>query len=307
MIDLRGVDLNLLVSLDALLDQANVTRAAARLGISQPALSAQLARLRDLFHDPLFVPSETGRGMVPTTRALELQAPLRAALQELETVVRRPPAFDPLTATRDFAIAASDNSTVAVGLGLMERLRAVAGPGIRLSFRAPNAERVLGQMQRGEVDLLIGSQNMVQTGMTVRRLAGERYLVAQRKGHPRGAGPLDLDGYCAQEHILVSTNGGGFVGFVDEDLERLGRRRRVALSIHQFMLAVPILLATDYLCVLPSRLARRYAEKLDLFDLPLPNRRSYDFMAAWHPRHQADPGHVWLRQQVAAVAEGMGC
>src|SRR5580704_12598667 len=100
MIDFRGADLNLLVSLDVLIDEANVTRAAARLNVSQPALSAQLARLRDLFHDPLLVPSRTGRGMIPTARALELRGPLHVALKELETVIRRPPAFDPRTADR---------------------------------------------------------------------------------------------------------------------------------------------------------------------------------------------------------------
>ncbi|MDE1147510.1 MAG: LysR family transcriptional regulator [Azospirillaceae bacterium] len=306
MIDLRGIDLNLLASLDALLETANVTRAAARLGISQPALSAQLARLRDLFHDPLLVPSETGRGMVATARALEMQGPLRAALCTLERVVRQQPVFDPMTAVRDYAIAASDNGTVVVGLALMERLRAVAGPGIRLSFHTPDRIHIQGQMERGEVDLIIGSPSTILPTMIARRLGTEHYRVAQRKGHPRGIGPLDLDTYCALEHILVSTSGGSFHGFVDEDLERLGRRRRVALSIHQFMLAVPILLATDYVCVLPARLVRRYADVLDLFDLPLPATHSYDFYAAWHPRHQADPGHEWLRGQIMMLDEGPG-
>src|SRR5580658_4288447 len=112
MIDLKGADLNLLVSLDALIDEANVTRAAARLNVTQPALSAQLARLRDLFRDPLLVPSRTGRGMIPTARALELRGPLHVALKDLETVIKRPPAFASLTAERSFAIAASDYSTV---------------------------------------------------------------------------------------------------------------------------------------------------------------------------------------------------
>ena len=148
MINTKTVDLNLLVSLDALIEEPNVTRASARLGISQPALSAQLARLRVLFRDPLLVPSETGRGMIPTARALELQAPLHSALNDLETVVRRPPAFDPLTAERVFAIAASDNATVVLGLGLIERLRASAGPSVRISFRNSDADQIAAQLER---------------------------------------------------------------------------------------------------------------------------------------------------------------
>src|SRR5215469_4837022 len=111
MIDLKGADLHLLVSLDTLIEEGNVTKAAARLNISQPALSAQLARLRDLFHDPLLVPSNTGRGMIPTARALELRDPLHGALKDLETVINRPPIFDPLTAGRTFAITATDHLT----------------------------------------------------------------------------------------------------------------------------------------------------------------------------------------------------
>ena len=135
MIDFKGADLNLLVSLDALIEEGNVTKAAARLNVSQPALSAQLARLRELFQDPLLVPSRTGRGMIPTARALKLRGPLHAALKDLETVIKRPPAFDPLTANRSFAIAASDNATVVLGIGLIERVRKLAGPGVRVSDR----------------------------------------------------------------------------------------------------------------------------------------------------------------------------
>src|SRR5215471_5341403 len=100
MIDLRGADLNLLVSLDALIEEANVTKAAERLNISQPALSAQLARLRDMFHDPLLVSAKSGRGMVLTPRAMELRVPLHLALKDLEAVVKRPATFDPLSANR---------------------------------------------------------------------------------------------------------------------------------------------------------------------------------------------------------------
>src|SRR5215467_1199136 len=135
MIDLKGADLSLLVSLDALIEEANVTKAAERLNISQPALSAQLARLRDLFHDPLLVSAKSGRGMVPTPRALELKLPLHLALKDLEAVVKRPPTFDPLSAERTFAIAGSDNVTAVLGVRLIARAQKLAGPNVRISFR----------------------------------------------------------------------------------------------------------------------------------------------------------------------------
>jgi DNA-binding transcriptional LysR family regulator len=301
MIDLRGTDLNLLVSLDALIEEANVTRAAARLNISQPALSAQLTRLRDLFRDPLLVPSATGRGMIPTARALQLRGPLHVALKDLETVVKRPPAFDPLTAERVFAIAASDHLIAVLGTRLIERVQKIAGPRVRVSFRTPNPDLIATQLERGQVDLLIANQRNVPSEMKSRTLYEDRHVMAQRKGHPRGTQPLDLDTYCGLSHVLVSHSGSGsFQGDIDEQLENIGRRRHVALSVHQVVVVPMFLTITDYVAALPSRLLDRFTDQLDVFDLPL-EARSYTNSAAWHPRYDADPGHIWLREQLNAI------
>lgn len=300
--DMRGIDLNLLASLDVLIEEANVTRAAARLGISQPALSAQLARLRDVFGDPLLVPSETGRGMLPTTRALELRDPLHAALKDLESVVRRPPRFDPMTDARRFAIAASDNATIVLGLALVERLKATAGPGIRLSFQTARGDLIAAQLERGDIDLMIGSEVMVQPAMKARKLYDERYVLIQRKGHPRGTAPLDFTAYCALEHVLVSTSGGSFRGFVDEQIEALGYRRNVVLSVHQFIMAPMVVEHTDFVSTLPERLAHRFADRVDIFELPFA-AEGFSLYAAWHARSHADPAHRWLRQQLIEISE----
>ncbi len=300
--DMMGIDLNLLRSLDVLIEEANVTRAAARLGISQPALSAQLARLREMFGDPLLVPSETGRGMLPTARALALGEPLRAALIELRSIVRQPIGFDPKTASRTFAIAASDNATIVFGLALVERLRAGAGPGIRLSFETARSDRVLAQLERGAVDLLVGSERMVQPAMQARKLVDERYVMVQRKGHPRGKGALDLDGYCALDHVLVSTSGGALHGFIDEQLETQGRKRNVVLSVHQFGLAPMVVERSDFVSTLPERFALRFADRVDIFDLPF-QARGFSLFAAWHRRSHADPAHQWLRNELTAIAD----
>lgn len=301
--DDKAIDLNLLASLDVLIEEANVTRAAARLGLSQPALSAQLARLRDFFGDPLLVPSDTGRGMVPTVRALELRDPLHTALKDLETIVRRSSRFDPMSDARTFAIAASDYAAIVLGLGLVERLRAVAGPGIRIRFLSLHAVQLDNRSDLGDVDILIGPDGSVTGMMKARKLFDERFVVIQRKGHPRGTGALDLDGYCALEHVLVSPIDGSLHGFIDEQLEALGYRRTVVLSVHQFMLAPMMIERTDFVSTLPERLALRFADRVDLFELPF-RASAFSLFAAWHLRSHADPAHVWLRGQLTAVAKG---
>ncbi|WP_341675281.1 LysR family transcriptional regulator [Niveibacterium sp. SC-1] len=298
MIDLRNVDLNLLISLDALLDTRNVTRAAERLHLSQSSVSAQLARLRQVFEDPLLIPAESGRGMTPTARAQALAVPLHAALKDLEAVVRRKPVFDPQRDERSFQIAASDNAVVVLGLPLMERLAALAGPGIRIGFRNAEAARLAEQMERGEIDLLLGSERMVPPSMKARRLIEEDFVMAQRKGHPRGTAGLDLDTYCRLPHVLVSTSGGSFHGFMDEQLEGLQRSRPVVLSVQQFTLVPEILRTTDYVSTLPRRLAARFAHLLDAFELPFA-ARGFSLYAAWHPRNHQDPANLWLRETLA--------
>jgi DNA-binding transcriptional LysR family regulator len=302
---LRGLDLNLLVSLDALLRELNVTRAAQRLHLSQPALSAQLGRLRALFDDPLLLPAENGRGMTPTARALELAEPLREALQRLEGVIRHQPSFDPRRDERSFHIAASDNATSLLGLPMLQRLSDRAGPGVRLAFRALQADRIAQQLEQGEVDLMLGSERGVPDTMKVTKLLEEHFLMCQRKGHPRGTGAPDLDTYCALSHVLVSTSGGSFHGFMDEQLEALGRQRRVAISVQHFTLVPEILASTDHVGTLPSRLALRHVDRLECFELPF-EARGWTLHAAWHPRQQRDAAHAWLRGWVAELAAEAG-
>ncbi|MGX6999060.1 LysR family transcriptional regulator [Caballeronia sp. KNU42] len=301
MIDLRGIDLNLLVSLDALLAESNVTRAAQRLHLTQPAVSTQLARLRQIFGDPLLIPAETGRGMTRSTRALELMEPLHLALKNLEAVVRHQPSFDPHTDHRSFVIAANDNATAVLGQRLMEQLPTLAGPGVRIAFVVADQPSMATRLERGEIDLLLGSERMVPASMKARKLFAEHFVVVQRKGHPRGTAPLDLDTYCTLNHVLVSTSGGSFHGFMDEHLDALGRERRVVLSVQHFTLVPELLARTDYVSTLPARFAERYRARLDIFDLPF-EARGFTLFAAWPPRNQADPAHVWLRDTLAALA-----
>ncbi|WP_323121660.1 LysR family transcriptional regulator [Burkholderia alba] len=297
---LRSADLALLGALDVLLEETNVTRAAARLHLSQPALSAQLARLRDLLGDPLLVPARNGRGMTPTARALALREPLRAALRELQAALQHGADFDPSTAERTFQIIASDNGVVMVGLDLVRRVSALA-PGIRIGFRHVPDGTPGALLERGEADLLITADFAVPRAMKSQALLRERYVMAQRKGHPRGARPPDLDAYCALRHVIVSGDGGKFHGFMDDALGRLGRTRQVIVSVQQYHLAPLVIEATDYVCALPEQFLMRFAERIDLLPLPV-EVAGFTLSAAWHPRLHADAAHGWLREQLFAVA-----
>jgi DNA-binding transcriptional LysR family regulator len=301
MVDLRGIDLNLLVSLDALLEESNVTRAAERLHLTQPAVSTQLARLRQLFGDPLLIPSPSGRGMTRSARGTELMTPLKAALAQVEAVVRRQPTFDPFTDPRRFAIAGSDQAMAVMGLSVMQNWPQHAGPNVQLAFVAAEPSVGIDRFERGEIDLLIGSERMVPAWAKARKLYDERFVFVQRKRHPRGRAALDLDAYCALDHVLVSTSGGSFFGFMDEHLQALGRTRRVALSVQHFTVVPELLARTDYVSTLPSRLVTRYRDALDVFELPF-DARGFTMFVAWHPRSHLDPASVWLRELLVEMA-----
>lgn len=297
---LRGADLALLGSLDVLLEEANVTRAAERLHLSQPALSAQLARLRELTNDALLVPAKHGRGMTPTARALAIREPLRAALHELHAALARGMDFDPARDSRSFQILASDNGFVMVGLDLVRRIASRA-PHVQLAFHTVPADTAGAWLANGKADLLIAADFSTPADARRQQLLSERYVMAQRKAHPRGLAPPDLDAYCALGHVIVSGDGGNFHGFMDDVIARHGRTRNVAVSVQQYHLAPLVIEATDYVCALPERFLQRFSDRLDLLPLPV-EVGGFGLTAAWHPRHDADAAHSWLRNELFAAA-----
>ncbi|ABC36399.1 lysR substrate binding domain protein [Burkholderia thailandensis USAMRU Malaysia  len=185
------------------------------------------------------------------------------------------------------------------GLDLVRRVAAHA-PGVRLAFRNVPANAAGALLERGEADLLIAADFAVPRATIARPLLRERYVMAQRHGHPRGLAPPDLDAYCALRHVIVSGDGGGLRGFMDERLHALGRSRVVAVSVQQYHLAPLVLDATDYVCALPERFLLRFADRLDLLPLPI-EVDGFTLSAAWHPRLHADPAHRWLRGALFAA------
>jgi len=290
------LDINLLLALDALLQEQNVTHAAARLNITQSALSGRLTRLRRIFNDPLFVPSSSGRGMTPTSHTLALKPELQRLLQQLTQFVQSAHVFDPASSERTFRIAAMDNPAAILAPALLPLIRAQA-PEVKVAFILPDKAQVSEQLERGEVDLFIGTAQDATPNLIGRLLFDEEFLTAQRIGHPRGTGPLSIDTFCELDHLLISTSGGMFNGMIDEALTDLGRQRRVTVSVQSYALAPLILDSTDCICTLPKRFLQRFTSHLDLFTPPLA-LDTFSMKLFWHSTVNADPAHRWLRSMV---------
>lgn len=296
MVNLNRLDLNLLLTLDVLLREHNVTRAAQRLNLSQPSVSVQLARLREIFDDPLLLPGP--RGMQPTVRADELREPLRQALEALERAVSPVNAFDPARASVTWRIAATDYTESAVLLPLLNTLRRDA-PASRLAVFELNPGQIKRQAEQGDIDLFFHLREGAPASLHQRLLFTERYVLAGRLGHPALKRRLSLKQFCQLEHVIVSPEGGGFQAATDDALAARGLTRNVVLSVPHFLFMLDVLARTDLVAVLPERLVANTGA-LQVVDPPL-DLPGFDMLMLWHERLHRDPGHKWLRQQVLAV------
>lgn len=295
MVNFRQIDLNLLVTLDVLLTEQNVTRAARRLNLSQPSVSVQLARLREVFGDPLLLPGP--RGMQPTARADALRAPLRRALEALEGAVSTGEAFDPASAENTWRIVATDYTESAVVLPALNRLR-TAAPGTRLAILELNPSRILRQAEQGDVDLIFHQREGSPPALHQRLLFTERYVLAGRLNHPALKRRPTLAEFCKLEQVIVSPEGGGFSAITDEALAKSGLSRRVVLSVPHFLFMLDALANSDLVAILPERLVKN-AAALQVVEPPLP-LPGFDMLMLWHERLHRDPAHQWLRQQMVA-------
>ncbi len=300
MANIRNVDLNLLVALDALLDERSVTRAAERLSLTQPTVSGMLARLRDVFGDPLFV--RTQRGLLPTPRAEDLTPLLKQVLADTATLVALE-TFDPKTADMTVSISVNDYMQVSLVIPFIKELRRRA-PKIRLAVWPLAIADLPTRLTRGEVDLAITIPEFAIPDLHSRFLYEERYVCAVRNRHPIKGKRVTLEEFCRFDHVLVSPTGGAFEGPTDEALSKLGLNRHVALSVPSFLIIPEILQTDDFIAVVPERLLQGRTNNLKVFAPPL-DVPGFSVIAVWHPRVHKDPAHKWLRDLLVVVAQNL--
>jgi DNA-binding transcriptional LysR family regulator len=310
--NISRVDLNLLVYLDVLLRECNVTRAAEELGISQPAMSNSLRRLRDLFSDPILV--RTSDGMTPTDRALELQPLVRNVLSAAEQVILPKTEFDPSASSRIFRIMASDYTESTLLPVLLRQLRKEA-PGIRLDIMTPS-DVSFHDVERGKVDLVINRFDSLPQSFHQVHLWDDSFSCVLSADNPVIKN-WNLDSYLSSKHVWVSKTGMGVgvgmtpndvqrLGWVDEALAKLDAKRDITLFTRHYQAALLLGEQDDLIVTIPTMTAMGMAKnpKVVILDPPfeIPRMR---LKMVWSPLLQHDPGHKWLRQIIKSVSEEM--
>jgi DNA-binding transcriptional LysR family regulator len=297
MPELADLNLNLLLALDALLAETNVTRAAARLAVTQPAMSRSLQRLRAQLGDELLVRS--GHGLVRTPRGERIHHSLRHGLAALRRALAEDGAFAPATATTTFAVAGNDIVGVRVLPALMARLRQEA-PKVALHVLPLDHADLLTQFELGALDLALGVGFADAPGLMRRRLLVDDWICLLRADHPAGD-HLDVSTYLGLSHALCSPQGEG-VGVVDDALAKLGGTRHIALRTRYFVAAALAVQRSDLILTMPRRSGERLAEQLGLRTSPPPLALPpVEFTAIWHERMDDAPAHRWLRQLLFAA------
>lgn len=296
----KGLDLNLLLALDVLVEERSVSRAAGRLNLSQPAMSAALARLRAYFGDPLLVAQ--GRQMIPTAEALTIRRELKPILAGVEELVARSTAFDPATSDRIFRVCVSDYLVAALFPRLMSILEREA-PNIGLDL-VPPSQAAQTALERGEIDLLLTPEEHCVAGHPATVLFEERHVVAGWKDNPLLAKPMTREDFFAAGHIAVRIGQVNRASFAESHLERLPHKRRIEITAASFTTVPDLLIGTQRLAVMHERLAQLMAARLPIAWQPLP----FDFptmreMIQFNRARRDDAGLAWLADQLrAAVA-----
>ena len=294
--DIARADLNLLTVFAALHEHQSVTRAGQALGLSQPAMSAALAKARVLFADPLFV--RGGGGMRPTARAQELIGPVRRVLGAIRSDILDPAPFDPAIATRSFTIITPDIGEIAFLPRLLARL-ATAAPGVDLRTLAMPPAAMERALESGAADLAPGLfPDLTKAGFYQQRLFRNSFLCIVRPGHPLAReGAMTLKGFLSASHAVIRPEGRSH-DFFERELQKRGHRRRVRLEIPHF-LSLPVIIAeSDLVATVPRDIALSFARRSRLRVVEPPVNVSFDVKHYWHGRARHDPASSWLRRQV---------
>ncbi|MCP2516410.1 LysR family transcriptional regulator [Achromobacter mucicolens] len=296
--NLKDVDLNLLVVFNELHKHGRVSAAAESLGISQPGVSNALARLRKLLGDELFL--RTSRGMVPTPYAESLAQPIADALAALHGTLNARVAFDPARSERAFVIGVNDVGETYFLPRLMRALDQVA-PGVTIRTVRTTSIDVRDEMERGRMDLAMGFLPGLKGGFFQRRLFRQPYVCIFRQDHPLARSGVSARQFRAAEHVAIVSEGTGH-GVVDEVIARAGIRRRLRLTVPHFMAVGPVLQATDMIAVVPQRFADCACGPFGLAAAPCPVKIPESVINVfWHARNHREAANQWLRQVVVDV------
>lgn len=262
----QGLDLNLLVALDVLIEERSVSRSAERLHLSQPAMSAALRRLRDYFNDPIL--AAHGKKMIPTPHALRLRGSLRTLLTDVERMVSLSTQFDPTTSQRRFRIGASDYLSIVLFTRLIPVLERVA-PGVTLELVQPS-DAMMAMLDQGEFDLIITPAEHVSPDHPTELLFEERHVVAGWAGNPLVQAPLSEEAFLAAGHVAVEIGRLRPTSFAEKFLREQGKERRIEILVSSFAVAPEMLVNTNRLAVMHERLARAYAERIAIRFVEMP-------------------------------------
>jgi len=294
--DVADIDLNLLRAFDAILREGGVTAAAERLGLSQPAMSHALARLRRLLNDPLFV--RTPRGMHPTPFARRLAPPVRQALDLIRETLTHQTGFEPKTSQRVFRLHLTDVGELVFLPPLLARLREEA-PGVRVEVEQRRQEQVADALAAGDIDLALGFLPALSADIAQKQLFRDRYVCLVRAGHPSIGRKLSLAQFLQASHVLVAAEGSPHQ-IVEQTLRARGLQRKIALHVPHFTVVPMILARTDCMVIVPEGFVRAVAP-LGRFKALRPPVEipALDVKIHWHRRFDQDPGIAWLRDVLA--------
>lgn len=296
--NLSKVDLNLFIVFDAIYTEANLTRAGQIVGITQPAVSNALARLRDTFNDPLFV--RTAQGMVPTPMAQNIITPVRQALQLLRVSVQESRSFNPSEANKTYRISMTDLTEAVILPHLAARIRRQA-PNINVDSFLTRRRETTKELAAGRLDFAIDAPLNTDPQVRHVRLFEDRYVCIMRKGHPLASKErITLDDYLAQSHIHISSRRNG-LGHVDLALGKMGIQRRVMLRSQHYQMAPLVLESTDMVMTVNERFARRH--NLHWVELPIDDIPPIQTHLFWHESTDQDPANRWMREQIIELSQ----
>jgi DNA-binding transcriptional LysR family regulator len=296
--DIRAVDLNLLKAFDALIRERAVTKAAGRIGLSQPAMSHALSRLRDLFADDLFV--RTPSRMEPTARAREIAPLVSAAIEHIEAALNLGVGFDPAKSAGIFTAGMAEYAEVAlVGRLAASFARQAAKATLRLT--PLTGIEAAEQLDKGAIDVAVSHLRTLPAHLDSIVLLRDPFVLIARRGHPLAAQSPSIETYAALDHVLVSPRG-ATTGAVDRALADFGLKRRIALLVATYLALPAVLTASDLVATVPQRTARQIAAMTDIEIMPLAIDLAATVSMAWHRRATSEPAQIWFRSLLIEAA-----